>query len=379
MTLSNDRSNKFLTTCLFCRREFNEVLMKCPVCGGPLEIVWLNPKFKICKSKANIWRYEALLPTFSRVVTHSEGLTPISRIHNVLIKNERYNPTGTYSDRASALIASYVASSNIKRLRIKFTEDFTYSLSYYLNGIAEVDVEVCDNDFYSDELGKLIELGVNLIPSKRTSNNSNALELDYLNPLTIEGLKTIVFEIYEKRVKCEDIVVPAVTGLLTYSLWKGIKELKESGLDVNYNVVSALIKGQSRPKLIPNEVKVVEVGLETILDVFTRLCRYGIKLKPISTLAYVVAEDLRNSIAVITAGYRPSTKRNVAKGGIKEGIINLLSRDDNLTAYEIWQKLKSFTLRGVYKALKSLEFNGVVCSDFEVRNYRRVKRYRLCS
>jgi len=371
--LGSNRDGEYLVSCLFCRREFDEYLMKCPVCGGPLEIVFLNPRFRIDKSKPNIWRYKSLLPSFSKIITYGEGLTPVSRIHGVLIKNERYNPTGTYSDRASSLIASYVASTNIKKLCVRFIEDFTYSLSYYLSGLADLEVEVYGDDISNDELGKLVELGVKLVPSYTTNSS---LELDYLNPLTIEGLKTIIFEVYERKVRCENIVVPTVTGLLARSLWKGVKELKESGLDVCYTIVPVLIKGWLKPTLIPSDMDVVEVELETVLNTFTKLCSSGVRVKPISALAYAVAENLGNSLAVITAGYKSSTRMD--RGRVKESIINLLNREGSLTAYEIWKGLKSFTLRGIYKALKSLEVRGVLCSEFEVRGSRKIKRYKLC-
>ncbi len=347
--------------------------MRCPACGGPLEIVFPSPKFRVDRSKPSIWRYKSLLPPFSKVVTYGEGLTPVSKIHNVLVKNERRNPTGTYSDRASSLIASYVASTNVRKLRMKFVEDFTYSLSYYLSGLADIEVEVLGDDVDSDELSRLVDLGVRLTPAGDANDPSR---LDYLNPLTIEGLKTIVFEVHERNVRCENIVIPAITGLLAYSLWKGVRELRDSGLDVCYTIVPAIIKGQPRPKLIPNDVRVVEVEFERVLHTFTKLCKSGVRVKPVSALAYAAAEDLEKSIAIITAGYKPSARRDWGK--IRKDIINLLGREGSLTAYEIWQGLKNFTLRGVYKALKSLEVSGVLCSEFEVRGSRKIKRYRLC-
>jgi threonine synthase len=49
-----------------------------------------------------------------------------------------------------------------------------------------------------------------------------------------------VFELFERGVKAEHIVVPVETGLLAYSISKGIQDLHEAGLSIDYQVVGVL-------------------------------------------------------------------------------------------------------------------------------------------
>ncbi|MFN3268812.1 MAG: hypothetical protein ACK416_06105, partial [Zestosphaera sp.] len=89
----------------------------CPRCGGMLSIHYGGACFQVRRDEKGIWRY-SLLPTFQTRVSLGEGLTPITVVDGVLVKNERFNPTGSYADRASSIIASYVRSMGITELYV---------------------------------------------------------------------------------------------------------------------------------------------------------------------------------------------------------------------------------------------------------------------
>jgi len=61
-------------------------------------------------------------------------------------------------------------------------------------------------------------------------------------------------------------------------------------------------------------------------------------------------------------------------------VIEVLARlGRDVTAYEVWEQLTGYTLRGVYKALEALEEEGVVCVNALLRGRRKVRTYRLCN
>lgn len=332
--------------------------------------------FRVDHSESGVWRYSPILPPIQTKVSLGEGLTPVTRIGDVFVKNERFNPTGSYSDRASAVIASYIKSSRGigGAVTIPYVRDFTRSLVYYLETLGYkarvypqrlLDVELEDLMFFASREVELVGVV-----------SPNDLFIDYVNPLTVEGLKTIVFEVYENRLPVERVVVPAETGLLAISMLKGLMDIGGDGGDV-YEVIAVAIKGFDIPLLHGVKgVRVVEVQESEVYGAFRRLMARGVKTKPLAALSFYIAEALGKAVAVITMGYRsaPSTVRSP----VKKLVLEILSRKGPLTAYDIWKEKPVYTLRAVYKAVKDMEMRGEICFSIASRGRRRVKLYRVC-
>lgn len=368
----------YVLECLVCgfRVEGQPLIHTlCPRCGGALGIELADHVFKVDHELPGLWRYSTLLPSIKSKYSLGEGMTPINSFDGVLIKNERFNPTGSYTDRASAVVVSYIKDLGIHGIRSKYVKDFTKSLIHYsLNAGLGIDVVV--DDIISIELDDIIYLAqkdINLLRDVK----GNYICVGYVNPLTIEGLKTIVFELYERELKVEAVVVPAETGLLTLSLLKGLKDLRECGIDINYEVVAATIKGLNVPLLKGVKgVRVVEVSEDEVYHALKRLISRGLRTKPLSALSFYVAQNIGNSVAVITMGYRSLP---ASKSVIKKLIIDALAEGGPMTAYEIWRSRQTYTLRAIYKAIKSMEMRGEICFDVRSKGRRKVKLYRLCS
>jgi hypothetical protein len=363
--------------CSVCGRELGEkgYLTSCPFCGGIPVIEYEAPVFKVDESKPGILRYGSLLPQMRVAYTRGEGLTPIMELDGVLVKNERFNPTGSYADRASALISSHIASSGIRRIKVRYEPGFTRSLSYYLpRGVrahycVEKPLEIDVDDLF--ELASRGELSA--------CGNSVGVPVEYTSALTVEGLKTIVFEIYEKRVSVEYIVVPAMTGVLAFSLAKGLRELERSELAIDLKVIAVFPEGAVIPDFLKNmdRVEIVRASSEDALDSFNYLLRKGIYTVPLSAMGFQVAKIIQGSIAVLTIGYKPRSRRRRSK--LAEEVLKTLEKLDRATAYEIWRNNPESSLRGVYKAIKSLMRDGLVCEEPVSRGRRKIILYRLCS
>jgi len=371
-------SPSFYFKCTVCGMIVGSPLPTCPHCGGLVRVEYEEYVYRIDRSKPGIWRYSTLLPKFNGVISRGEGLTPVGKVEGVLVKNEGRNPTGSYADRASAVIASYIRNANLEYVTTSYVDDFTYSLIVYLKDITKVRILLEDlhQVSFSDLLKFIGNEGVELALKSGMSVQDNTIE--YVNPLTIEGLKTIIFEIYERRLNVENIVVPMETGVLAYSLAKGIEDLRRSGLDVNYNVVAVMIR-DSRGQVVVSrpEIKIVHVEGYEVLKVLDKLAKRGFITKPISAASYAIAENLGNSIAVITMGFKPY-KAALRETHLKDVILKVLSERGPLTAYGVWRENPRYTLRGYYKALKSMELRGEVCSEIALKGARRVKLYKLC-
>lgn len=372
-------TTKNLLVCAKCGRAYDEITFTCPSCGWLTIFKYPGRAFRIDRAEPGIWRYSSLLPKLEKVVSKGEGLTPVNAVGGVLVKNERYNPTGTYSDRASSVIASYVLSKGIEAVSTRFEEDFTYSLAYYLSGVSSIEV-VVDDPLSLDYLDVGILLRTKNVRLVSENRPPEPFLFSYAAPLTVEGLKTIAFEIHERRLRVDRVVVPARTGLLAYSVWKGFKDLEEVGMDASYEVVATAIKG-ARGLLITDlakSVKVVEISGDEVLDSLLKLWKSGVKTKFLSASAYAIAENLGNSVAVVTMGFRPLSTGRRENREIRREIIRVLEYCGEATAYEVWKAFPTYSLRGMYKILEAMEKRDEVCSEFRSKGKRKVKYYRAC-
>lgn len=102
--------------CNNCHRKYPDdgLPFRCPVCGGVYDVVRIDPADLSAPSPdlPGIWRQRATfgLPAHAPVLTLGEGDTPLlwgkAFDRQVAFKLEYQNPTGSFKDRGSAVIAS---------------------------------------------------------------------------------------------------------------------------------------------------------------------------------------------------------------------------------------------------------------------------------
>lgn len=320
-----------------------------------------------------------MLPPIDEKISFDEGYTPLRRLGGVLAKMENLNPTRSYADRASSVI---VSSMKPGRIRTEYVKDFTSSMVYYLTSIGtRVEVVVDPESVEMDDLLFLDKLGAKIEFQENMARMENRMM--YEDPLSIEGLKTIAYEIVEASPKGDEIFVPAETGLLAYSVGKGLRELVDLGVAPEYGLIAVTIKGTPTPRILRHSkygIKVVEVTSRDVLEAVLKLSKVGVKVRPLAATSYAAALSSSSGIAVITGSSRtiPPTPRN-RPSKLKAIIIDLLEERGEATAYEIWRELGTHhTLRGVYKALSSLEAQGYISSTYVMKGNRKVKTYVLC-
>ncbi|MCS7106551.1 MAG: hypothetical protein NZ902_00320 [Acidilobaceae archaeon] len=341
---------------------------RCPKCGAVATVLLEEVAFRVERKEKGIWRYWSMLPSLPVRRSLGEGLTPLTSVDGVRVKNERFNPTGSYADRASALISSYVASRGWERVSSLYEPDFSRSLVRYLEG-AEVEVIAPDPLALEAE-----DLAV-LTSRARLVTRSQAPSVDYASPWSVEGLKTIALEICEQRARESFIVAPSKSGLLALSLLKGLRDLERAGAECPYQVVGASLRGRDPPLLEGLPVRVEKVGEEEVYETLTKLSAKGFRVKPLAAIGYAVASSLGDAIAVVTVAVRPALRPG--RSSVKRLVLSALE-GGRKTAYEIWKERPVFTLRAVYKAARELEERGEICYDIVRKGEREVKMYRLC-
>lgn len=228
-------------------------MLVCVKCGGLLEVAYPRSVFRsVSFNGRGVWRYRSLLPKVERIVTLSEGDTPLVKaerlgkylgLKNLYVKFEGANPTGSFKDRGMTVAVSIALKFNAKSVACASTGNTSASMSAYAARAGLRSLVFLPDGYVAP--GKLLQAvahGATIVRVK--GNFDDALKtlllhreelgvyvLNSVNPYRIEGQKTIAFEIWESLKSVPDFTVYPVGNAANISSgWKGFKELVEAGL-----------------------------------------------------------------------------------------------------------------------------------------------------
>jgi threonine synthase len=247
--------------CSNCHQAYPEVdvFYRCPKCGGIFDYIAglsYDPS-RIDNRDRSIWRYRSTfgLPENAPLVSLGEGNTPYLETtyvspqgdkYSIGLKCEYLNPTGSFKDRGSATIASFLLSRGIEKVLEDSSGNAGASLAAYA---ARCGMQAC---IYTPEAAsglkrKQIEAyGAELIsiPGPR-SNTSQAVKNAaeefapadrsayashaYL-PFNLPGYATIAYELLAQMGELSGtILCPVGQGGLILGLARGLQALREVG------------------------------------------------------------------------------------------------------------------------------------------------------
>ena len=267
----------------------------CAECGGFLEYTFDPEYLKTVQFKGPItfWRYAPVMPRVERSVSLGEGGTPYWRaerlgehlgLRNLHLKDETRNPTSSFKDRAAALIISDAVGKGFDSVVCATNGNHGASLAAYS---AREDVScriVAPNDL---DLGKLAQMiasdaqveeagdGIDVAIEKamKIAEETGAYQATTeLNPLSMEALKTVSYELVEQSGVPDWVAVAMGSGVTIHSLWKGFTELEEAG------------KIDSKPHLIGVQAE----GCAPIADAFNKHVDAPMSLESGNTIASAI-------------------------------------------------------------------------------------------
>jgi len=222
----------------------------------------LNGKsFDFQAARNSIWQFRDMMPPVSdsNIISMREGWTPFIEAkrygHSIgssslWCKVEGQNPSGSFKDRAASLGLSLAMEWRKPGVFTASSGNAAAAISAYSARAGIKCLVLIREDSTPSKLGQIAMYGANLLRVREIFRDqqtlARALDLtqkalpDWLNhfvwapynPLLIDGLKTIAYEVASdcQNIELPDcIFVPTAGGDLLYGIFKGFQELKESG------------------------------------------------------------------------------------------------------------------------------------------------------
>lgn len=247
----------FVLRCTGCGREYPFGTYSCPKEDGVLLAEYDQEGIRTIEdlidlNQSGVWRFSRLLPNVTNRVSFSEGLTPCIpsqhigpelniRLH---IKDEGRNPTGSFKDRAAALLISTEKDLGHSSCATASSGNAAGALALYAK-LGHMDLYVF---MYQPTREKLLHTSsfgptVYLVETEQESDVHRLTEescrefgwaslttMSSTNPFNVEGYKTISYEIVRDIGLPDAVVMPIGSGTLGLGVWKGFKELFAVGI-----------------------------------------------------------------------------------------------------------------------------------------------------
>ncbi len=241
--------------CHACHKEWSlsETLYDCPACHANLDICYdyESLKKKVSRetfrqhSQFSLWRYLPLLPIQKLPsMTLQIGWTPLypgGSVHgvNLYLKDDGRNPSGSFKDRASALVLAVAQERGMTQVIAASTGNAGSSLACLGTHANMATMVFLPHTAPIAKVTQLAVFGARLFMVNGSYDDAYDLCLAAsqrwgwynrntgYNPFTREGKKTCAYEICEQLAwRVPDWVVVSVgDGNILSGLWKGFRDL----------------------------------------------------------------------------------------------------------------------------------------------------------
>jgi threonine synthase len=285
------KKEKYIYQCTDCGREYSgkETIYLCPSCSaapvagtpprGVLKTIYnyeelrrTVPGFKGLKDEGFI----SLLPieSLESLPPLRIGNTPLCRTssgdgrklpYNLFLKDDSQNPTWSFKDRASALVSAYAVERGLGTIVTASTGNAGSSLAGICASRQQRAVIMVPEKAPQAKLTQIVMYGATLVPVRGTYDDAFDLSIkasDHFgwynrntayNPLTIEGKKTVSFELFEQMGfhVPDNIFVPAGDGVIMSGVYKGFEDLLRLNI-IDHIPVIVAVQSELSDNLVRN-------------------------------------------------------------------------------------------------------------------------------
>lgn len=307
-------NDKFYYRCTDCGKEYrkDEAQYLCPECAasnsetqppkGVLKVMYDYAAIKQKYADNNLFsglrenQFLDILPIESpdSLPVLRVGQTPLylsaeakQKNFKLYFKDDSQNPTYSYKDRASAMVSAYAKEQGFETIVAASTGNAGSSLAGICASQKQKAVIMVPEKAPIAKLTQILMYGAEIVPVKGTYDNAFDLSIEATkafgwynrntayNPITVEGKKTVAFELYEQlggKIP-EYIFVPVGDGCIISGVYKGFEDL------LNLEIIEKM----------PTIVAVQSEGSRNLAD---NLHTETFELKPSNTLADSISVDI---------------------------------------------------------------------------------------
>ncbi|MBI4645810.1 MAG: pyridoxal-phosphate dependent enzyme [Bacteroidia bacterium] len=295
MKFKQSLKDKYFFKCINCGKEyaFDQVKYLCPSCvksndaatppKGVLKILYhykniISGHSDILHLKEYLRQRDFidLLPirTSESLPNLKIGKTPLYKTDTldsiklpftILLKDDSQNPTFSFKDRASQIVSAYAKENQIDIIVAASTGNAGSSLAGICAAQNQKAIIIVPANAPKAKLVQIVMYGARIIPVDGTYDKAFDLSIEATehfgwynrntayNPLTIEGKKTVSFELYcqTNEILPDRIFVPVGDGVIISGVYKGFEDLMMLGLIEEMPVIVA-VQAQGSSNLISN-------------------------------------------------------------------------------------------------------------------------------
>jgi threonine synthase len=282
-------SSRFIYQCVDCGLEYpcGDIMYLCPKCNaepslppkGVLKVLYDYDDLKqsgLDFEKLIQSNFLELLPikSLSSIPPLKVGNTPLYRTNqfenkklpfDILLKDDSQNPTFSFKDRASSLVSAFAKEYGIETIITASTGNAGSSIAGICASQRQKAIVVVPSSAPIAKLTQIMMYGATIIPVKGTYDDAFELSTQasgYFgwynrntahNPITIEGKKSVAFEIVEQlNFSLPDrIFVPVGDGVIISGIYKGFEDLLRLNIIDRMPVIVA-VQAQGSDNLLRN-------------------------------------------------------------------------------------------------------------------------------
>jgi threonine synthase len=241
---------KFTLDCAACgaRGDADSASRRCEICDGPLVPAY-PPTSLEDLDLPGMWRYFPRLPLLDKesIVTLGEGSTPrldaprlgaVLGLEQLTVKDETRNPTGSFKDRMLAVGISRARELGKTTVAVQSSGNVAAAAAAYAAKAGLSAKVFVPRSVPEEKLAQILMYGAELFRIDESSPaavfammDEAARRFDWhvvattalYNPFTLEGSKTIAYELAPDVP--DWLIVPVGGGGNLGSLWRGFREL----------------------------------------------------------------------------------------------------------------------------------------------------------
>ncbi len=282
--MTNKTRYKF--ECITCGKEYTEDEVKylCPSCSktnsnnlppkGVLKTIYPYQKIRkrvVCFDDLSRQGFIEFLPieSLDSIPNLRVGNTPLYEIDKLnqqklpfqlFLKDDSQNPTFSFKDRASALVSAYAKEKGWTTIVAASTGNAGSSIAGISAAQGQRAIVLVPETAPLAKLTQIMMYGAQIVPVKGTYDDAFDLSIKAteefgwynrntaFNPITIEGKKTVAFELFDQMGQTvpDRIFVPVGDGVIISGVYKGFEDLQKLGIiDKMPTIVAVQAKGSS--------------------------------------------------------------------------------------------------------------------------------------